>query len=304
MRRAIGAGLLLGGFWALWRMNEREKNAVSLRNKVVLITGAGGGIGRETAHAFGREQAHLLLIDLDAEALAATQAEVQQYGERVYTLSIDITEENAPSEIVAYAMEQFGRIDVLVNNAGLLVSGDFLKHREADYRQMFEVNVLALVRLTQVVARVMQAQHSGHIVNIASMAAMLPSIGFSVYGASKGAVRTFSSALRRELRSDGIMVSYVSPGFVDTQMVGHMTREQMRQAGMIDPVLRLNLIAPHEVADAVVRTVIYRDAEVIVGDLGYHLFALLERLSPLLVDVLFERLIDRDRLIETAQRPR
>lgn len=304
MRRAIGAGLLLGGFLTLWRMNEREKNAVSLRNKVVIITGAGVGIGRETAHAFGREQAHLLLVDREAEALAATQAEVQQYGERVYTLSIDLTEENAPAEIVAYAMEQFGRIDVLVNNAGLLVSGDFLKHNEAAYRRMLDVNVVALIRLTQAVARVMQVQHSGHIVNIASMAAMLPSIGFSIYGASKGAVRTFSAALRRELHPDGIMVSYVCPGFVDTQMVGHMTREQMQQAGMIDPVLRLNLIAPYEVADAVVRTVIYRDAEVIVGDVGYHLLALLERISPSLVDVLFQRLIDRDRLIETTQFPR
>jgi short-subunit dehydrogenase len=284
-------------------MNEREKNAVNLRNKVVVITGAARGIGRETAHAFGREQSHLLLIDWDAEALASAQAEVQQYGERVYTLSIDLTEASAPSEITAYALEQFGRVDVLVNNAGVLVSGDFLSHDEAVYRRMFEVNVLAVIRLTRAVAQVMRDQHSGHIVNVASMAAVLPSIGFSVYGASKGAVRTFSASLRRELRRDGIMVSSVCPGFVNTQMVGHMTREQMRQAGMLDPLLGLNLIPPYEVADAIVRAVVYREAEVIVGDRGYHLLALLERLSPRLVDAMFERLIPRDLLLEVSRYP-
>lgn len=304
MRRAIGAGLLLGGFIALWRMNEREKNAVNLRNKVVVITGAAAGIGRETAHAFGREQAHLLLIDRDAEALAATQAEVKQYGERVYTLSIDITDPSAPDEIVSYALEQFGRMDVLVNNAGLLVSGDFLQHEEASYRRMLEVNTVALIRLTQAAVRVMKAQHSGHIVNLASMAAVMPSTGFSVYGASKGAVRTLSVALRRELRKDGIMVSVVCPGFVNTQMVSHMPPEAMRDAGLIDPVLGLSVLEPYEVADAVVRTVIYRDAEVIVGSRGYHWLALLERLSPTLVDWLFERLIDRDRVTQLTQYPR
>jgi short-subunit dehydrogenase len=135
------------------------------------------------------------------------------------------------------------------------------------------------------------------------MAALLPSIGFSVYGASKGAVRTLSAALRRELRKDGIMVSSVCPGFVNTQMVSHMTREQMRQAGMLDPLLGLNLIPPYEVADAIVRAVVYREAEVIVGDRGYHLLALLERLSPRLVDAMFERLIPRDLLLEVSRYP-
>lgn len=304
MRRAIGAGLLLGGFLTLWRMNEREKHAVKLRSKVVVITGAAAGIGRETAHAFGREQAHLLLVDQDAEALTSAQTEVQQYGERVYTLSIDLTDPAAPHEIVSYALEQFGRIDVLVNNAGLLISGDFLQHDEATYRRVFDVNTLALIRLTQAVVRVMRDQRSGHIINVASMAAVMPSVGFSVYGASKGAVRTFSAALRRELRQDGIMVSVVCPGFVNTRMVGHMSPEAMLGAGLIDPVLGLGLLQPYEVAEAIVRVATYREAEVIVGSRGYHWLAWLERLSPALVDVLFERLIDRDRVSQVTQYPR
>lgn len=303
MKRGLLFGMLAGVGYAIWRENHREQTIVSLRNKVVILTGAAAGIGRSTAHAFAREQAHLLLIDRDAQGLASIQEAVQQYGVSATTLSIDLTDESASSEIVAYALEKYGRIDVLVNNAGLVISGDMTLHSQDAIERVFDTNVIALIRLTQAVVPIMKRQHSGHIVNVASCAATMPSAGYVVYGASKGAVMTFSHALRRELGADGVRVSYIASGFINTQMIAHMSEEGMKEAGMISSLTSVGVLEPHHVAEGILQAIQFNDYEVIVGQAGYHLSSLLHRLSPRLLDWVFERFTKRDALLETAHRP-
>lgn len=303
MKRTLALGIIAGlSAWG-WRQNRREQNAVSLRNKVVLITGAAAGIGRATAHAFARQQAHLLLIDRDEEALSHVYTDVQQYGTRILAMAADLTDDTAPDRITAYALEQFGRIDVLVNNAGLVVSGDMRLHDRATIERLFAVNVIALIRLTQAVVPTLKRQRSGHIVNIASTAATMPSPGFVVYGATKGAVTSFSHALRRELAPDGVRVSYIAPGFINTQMIAHMSEDGMKAAGMVNALTGVGVSQPQAVAEGVLQAVIYNDYEVIVGQVGYHVMSGLHRLSPRLLDRLYARFTHRDTLLHTSHRP-
>jgi short-subunit dehydrogenase len=303
MKRGLLLGILAGVGYAIWRENQREHNAVSLRNKVVILTGAAAGIGRSTAHAFAREQAHLLLVDKDAQGLSTIQEAVQQYGVHAATLSIDLTDENAPAEIVAYALEKYGRIDALVNNAGVVISGDMTLHSQEAIKRLFNINVIALIRLTQAVVPVMKRQHSGHIVNVASCAATMPSAGYVVYGASKGAVMTFSHALRREVEADGVRVSYIAPGFINTQMIVHMSEDGMKEAGMISSLTSVGVLEPHHVAEGILQAIQFNDYEVIVGQSGYHLSSWLHRLSPRLLDWVFARFTQREAILETSHRP-
>jgi short-subunit dehydrogenase len=303
VRRTLGIAALLGLLYLMWKRSQDEMNAVPLANKAVIVTGAAAGIGRAIAHAFAREQAHLLLVDRDAERLAKVQDEVARYGTRVIALSADLTDEGAPQDIVDYAVQTFGRIDVLVNNAGQVISGDMTLHDDAAIRAIFEINTLALIRLTQAVVRVMKAQRSGHIVSIASSAATMPSPGYVVYGASKGAVTTFSHALRRELAPDGVRVSYIAPGWVNTQMIWHMPPERMQAASLVNPLLRLDISEPADVARAVIQAVVYNRHEVIVGGLGFWAVALLHRLSPRLADMIYAQLTDTRAILETTHRP-
>jgi hypothetical protein len=303
VRRTLGIAALLGLLYLLWKRNQDELNAIALANKAVIVTGAAAGIGRAIAHAFAREQAHLLLVDRDAERLAKVQDEIARYGTRVIALSADLTDDSAAQDIVEYATQTFGRLDVLVNNAGQVISGDMTLHNDTAVRAIFEINTLALIRLTQAVVRVMKPQRSGHIVSIASSAATMPSPGYVVYGASKGAVATFSHALRRELASDGVRVSYIAPGWVNTQMIWHMPPEHMKKASLVNPLLRLNISEPADVARAVIEAVVYNRYEVIVGGFGFKAVAWLHRLSPRLVDAMYAHLTDTASILETTHRP-
>jgi short-subunit dehydrogenase len=295
---------LLAGLAWLWKRNQDQQNAISVQNKVVIITGAAQGIGRATANAFAQAGAHLLLVDKDQIGLVTVQDELAIYPIKVNIFTTDITSDTAPSEIVAFALSTFGRIDVLVNNAGMVISGDTLAHTHETMQRLFEINVLAVIRLCQAVLPTMHSQHSGHIVNLASSAATMPSPGYSVYGASKGAVVAFSHALRREVAQAGIRVSYIAPGWINTQMIAHMHTEDMTRAGMLNPLLSFDVREPSDVANGILEAVRYNRYEVIVGGMGFHYSAWLQRLSPRLLDVIYTRFSDTQHILSTAHRPK
>ncbi|MGQ9806272.1 MAG: SDR family NAD(P)-dependent oxidoreductase [Chlorobiales bacterium] len=190
-----------------------------LSKKVVLITGASSGIGEACAWAFAREGATVVIGARRLEKLNAIADKISAECQvPVLPLHLDVTNEASCEQFISSALERFGRIDVLVNNAGLARGRDTVASlQESDMREMFETNVFAVLRLTRLALGSMLNADSGHIINIGSVAGYATYEGGASYCATKFGVRAISEALRFELLGKNIRVSSVSPGLVETE---------------------------------------------------------------------------------------
>ncbi|MCS6835501.1 MAG: SDR family oxidoreductase [Anaerolineae bacterium] len=297
--RKLWLGLILAMGVAWWRQRVRQQRRIDLRGQVVMITGAGQGIGAETARLFAREGARLVLIDLQAAALARLQEELAPLGVETLTVAADITFEDSMEEAVRVTLETFGQLDILVNNAGLMLSGPFVEYDLERIQKVIDVNFYGLVAATRAALVPMRARGQGHIINVASASAYIPAPAFSVYLATKSAVVGLSESLRRELAAEGIVISYISPGWVRTAMTAHMDEAAMREAGLLSPII--TILKPHEVAQAIVEIAHTREPSRLFGSFGWHLFSFTQRLSPALNDLLFDLLTQRERVLEIAR---
>ena len=185
--------------------------------KVWLITGASTGLGRVLAE-------HLLSVGARVVATARKVEQLKelddQYPETAQTLGLDVTRQESVDEAVAAAVGRFGRIDVLVNNAGFGMVGAVEESAEGEYRPMFETNVFGMIRMTQAVLPQMRRQGAGHVVNLSSIGGLVATPGFGMYNATKFAVEGLSEALAQELKPLGIGVTIVEPGPFRTDFLG------------------------------------------------------------------------------------
>ena len=186
-----------------------------LDGAVVLITGGGRGIGRATGHAFARAGAQVWLGDRDELAATSAAAEI---GRGARGRHLDVTDRASFAAFVAAATATHGRVDVLVNNAGVMPLGAFVEQPEAISRLTLEVNLWGLIHGMRLVLPAMQARGRGHVVNVASMAGKIAIPGMAIYNASKFAAVGLSSAVRRELAPHGVSVSAVLPSAVRTEL--------------------------------------------------------------------------------------
>lgn len=272
---------LAAGFW-LWQRNRHRQNALPVRNKVVILTGASAGIGEATAHAFAKQGAHVVLIARRAEKLADVQADLAQYGHKTTVIPADVTVPEDRERIIQKTLDSFGRIDVLVNNAGLAMGGWLEDIDPARLQKMVDVNLTAAIQLTQQVLPTMKQQHSGHIVNVSSVAGLVLSPGQNAYAATKAGLNGFSDAIRREVRDWNISVSVVCPGWTDTDMIAQMDRKRMRRAGMIEPLIVYD--KPETIADAIVQTVQQPRNYTLLGGIMFKAGDAWQRLSPASMD--------------------
>jgi short-subunit dehydrogenase len=201
----------------------------SLTGKVVLITGAARGIGRATAVALVAEGARVVIADLDAQL--AAQASVEVGAERA--IGVDVTDHAAFTAAMDETERAAGPLDVLINNAGVMPIGRFAGESDDTAYRAFEINVFAVMHGTREALRRMTPRGHGHIVNIASMAGVVPIPGGAIYAASKHAVVGFCESLSWELRGSGVDLSYVLPSLVNTELAGGMRRT--RAANVIEP---------------------------------------------------------------------
>jgi hypothetical protein len=196
-------------------------SAGALEGKVIVLTGGAGGIGAAAAELLAGAGARLALLDREGAALEALAARLPGSGAH-RTFALDLTDDTALARAVAAIREHFGRIDVLVNNAGLLVGGHFEAASAARLRALVEVNLFVPLALCALVVPVMREQRSGHIVNVISSAGLLAVPGFAAYNATKSGLFTFSRTLRRELRGSGVRVSAFCPGSTASPMTRAM----------------------------------------------------------------------------------
>lgn len=202
---------------------------MSIRDAVVAITGASSGIGRATALLLAEQGAILVLGARREDRLASVAEEITSAGGRVAYLTTDVTRRQDLQALVDFACRRFGRLDVLINNAGIGPISRFDALKIDDWDAMIDVNVKGVLYGIAAALPVFERQKSGHIVNIVSTAglAIVPTMG--VYGATKNAVRTITEALRQEA-GPHLRVTEVSPGFVATDFADSMTDPAIRDA--------------------------------------------------------------------------
>ncbi|HWA08645.1 MAG TPA: SDR family NAD(P)-dependent oxidoreductase [Opitutaceae bacterium] len=199
----------------------------SLANQVVIVTGASSGIGEAVARRLAREGARLVLSARRADRLEAVARELDPTGARVVAVAGDVTNENDRRKLVGMAVEKFGRIDGLVNNAGYGTRGPIELVPVELIRRNFETNVFSLIALTQLVIPVMRAQppgpgpggSRGRIVNIGSVAGRISRPLSSVYDSTKHALEAITDGLRGELKVFGLDVVLIRPGLIMTEFV-------------------------------------------------------------------------------------
>jgi NAD(P)-dependent dehydrogenase (short-subunit alcohol dehydrogenase family) len=190
-------------------------------NKIVLVTGAGEGIGRETALAFAREGATVVLCDRNAQTGAATATEVQRIGNADSSfVAADIAVAAQVKTLFATIGKRYGRLDIAVNNAGVegLVA-PIEEQTDDNFEQVIGVNVRGTFLCTRAEIEMMMPQRAGIIINFASIAAHVGFAGLSVYTASKHAILGMTKAVALEHIKNGIRVAAISPGLVDTEML-------------------------------------------------------------------------------------
>jgi NAD(P)-dependent dehydrogenase (short-subunit alcohol dehydrogenase family) len=220
---------------------------------VVLITGALTGIGRETALAFARQGARLIVSGRRAEAGTALESEIRALGSDVEFVSADVRNEPEVARLIDRAVARFGRIDVAVNAAGTEGQpGPATDQTAETYAATFDTNVLGVVLSVKHELRVMKAQGSGSIINISSTYGHVGAAGASLYVASKHAVEGLTKSVALEVAEGGIRVNAVAPGPIDTGMLDRFTGGADGKAWMATQVPVKRIGRPEEVAQAVV----------------------------------------------------
>jgi uncharacterized protein len=194
----------------------------------VLITGSSGGIGYELAKLFARDRHNLILVARSREKLAQVAAELQPYGVTIKTIALDLTQPPAPKFLFDQLQSEGIAVDILINNAGFGVHGEFAKIAEEGILGQIALNISALTEFTRLFLPPMMQRRSGRIMNVASTAGFQPGPFMAVYYATKAYVISFTEAIENELRNSGITVTCFCPGATHTAFAKRAGIEESR----------------------------------------------------------------------------
>lgn len=196
----------------------------SLRDKVAIITGASSGIGEATARRLAESGARVVLAARRVERLEVLAADIERREGAALVAPTDVTDERSVQRLARTALEAFGRIDILINNAGIMPLSPIAKLKVEEWDRMIDVNIKGVLYCVAATLPTMLKQRSGHIINVSSVAGRRPFPSGTVYSATKFAVRAISQGLRLELSPiEGIRVTDVEPGVVATELTHHIT---------------------------------------------------------------------------------
>ena len=203
---------------------------MKLTNKGALVTGAGRGIGKTIALRFASEGAAVVVADVNGEWAAATAGEIRASGGKAHSIRLDVTQPVEVEAAVKEATAAFGRLDVLVNNAGVGLTKLMIDTSLEEWDLVLRVNLTGVFLCSRAAARVMMVQGGGRIINLASLSGQRGGTGRAAYGASKGGVTALTKVLAVELAPHGINVNEIAPGPVNTEMTAVTHDEATRQA--------------------------------------------------------------------------
>ena len=218
-----------------------------LENKVAIITGAGSGIGKETALLFAKEGAIVVVADMNERAGEETVEEIKKNGEGFF-VKLDVSNREQARQMVKITLEKYGKIDVLINNAGIVQDAFLSKMTEEQWDKVINVNLKGVFSCTQAVVEVMMTQGKGVIINTSSIVGLNGNVGQVNYAATKAGLIGMTKTLAKELGKKGIRVNAVAPGFIATPMTSNVPEKILEMMKEKTPLRRLG--EPKDVANA------------------------------------------------------
>ncbi|WP_067719625.1 SDR family oxidoreductase [Nocardia yamanashiensis] len=234
----------------------------TFENQLLVITGGGSGIGRETALAFARQGAEVVLSDINLDSAKETAELIAREGGTAHAYQLDVSAEAAVNEHAATVIAAHGVPDILINNAGVGAAGDFFDTPAAEFDRVLNINLHGVINGCRAFGKAMAERGlGGNIVNLSSMAAYTPQRGFAAYSTSKSAVFMFSDCLRAELAAQGIGVHTICPGIVHTNIVattrfsGVSADEEAAKQQKFDKLYAARRYGPEKVAAQIVKAV-------------------------------------------------
>lgn len=221
-----------------------------LQDKVVIITGAGRGIGRESALKLAREGAKVVVCDRDSGSVSEVVAMIEAAGGQAMEGTVDVTNRPQLSELAERVVATWGRIDVLINNAGITADSTLAKMTEEQFDRVIDVNLKGVFNCTQAVVPKMIEQGKGKIINTTSVVGLYGNFGQTNYAATKAGVIGMTKSWAKELARKGVTANAVAPGFIMTEMTAAMPEKVLTMMKDKTPVGRLGF--PEDIAKAYV----------------------------------------------------
>jgi len=222
---------------------------IELKGKSALITGAGRGIGREIAMQLAKAGANIAVSDIDLDSAQKTAADLCEMGSDAIALQANVADASDVSQMVASFLEKYGKIDVLVNNAGITRDGLLVRMKEDAWDAVLNINLKSAYLCCKEVARPMMKARTGRIVNIASVVGLMGNAGQANYSASKAGLIGLTKTLAREFATRNITVNAVAPGFIKTAMTDKLSADEKEKLSSQIPMQSLG--EPMDVANAV-----------------------------------------------------
>lgn len=192
---------------------------MDLEEKVVIVTGAGRGIGRSIALNLAAQECNVVLVARTATQVLEAAEEIKRAGGQAIAVPVDISKKENIDHIIHSTLERFGTIDVLINNAAVLYDTPFLEVTEEEWDKVMAINLKAPFLLSQAVLKIMREKRQGYIINISSTAALQVPVALTTYGTSKVGLIGLSQALYETAKEYGVKVSVIYPGMTDTEML-------------------------------------------------------------------------------------
>lgn len=205
-------------------------NSNSMKGKIIVITGASSGLGAETARHLAALGAFVALGARRADRIESLAEEINKNGGSAVAVATDVTKREQVQKLVDAAVKQFGRVDVILNNAGIMPLSPMERLNVDEWDQMIDVNLKGVLYGIAAALPYMKSQKSGHIINVSSVAGHKVFHGSAVYSATKFGVRALSEGLRQEVKAYNIRTTIISPGAVQTELLDHISERDIQQA--------------------------------------------------------------------------
>jgi 3-oxoacyl-[acyl-carrier protein] reductase len=222
----------------------------AFEGQVAVVTGAARGIGQAIAKKLAQEGADVAICDLQAEWLAETAGIVQGFGRKALPLAVDVGDSEAVNACISEVVKVFGKVDIMVNNAGITKDTLLVRMSDDDWDAVLRVNLKGTFLFSRAVAKHMMKQRSGAIVNIASISGIIGTAGQANYAASKAGVIALTKSTANELAGRGVRANAIAPGFISSKMTDALSEDVRKQYLSRIPLARFGTV--EDIANAVV----------------------------------------------------